>query len=228
MSLRTNPAWALLAMTSLLAACGDSSNGPGGATAEFRALHATPNLGPIDVLVGGTPVVNGLPYGATSPAVTVPGGQQRFVVRAGNQVLADLQHVLSTAHVNSLVISDSAPQFSEVVVPDTGQTAPAFAHLRLVNVVGSNTSPPTLLDILIRWPGPDPDSIVTSTLDATVPAYWSLMYFPPGEFNVRYVPTGETTVLTEVTFDVAAGEKKAVVLGRSDDGTYHAEVVTEP
>jgi hypothetical protein len=31
-----------------------------------------------------------------------------------------------------------------------------------------------------------------------------------------------------VTFDVAAGEKKAVVLSRADDGSYHVQVAVEP
>lgn len=228
MPFRTTRSWQLLAIAALLAACSDATSSGGRGTVEFRALHVTPSLGPIDVLVGGTPVITGLAFGQTSVAVSIPGGTQRFIVRSGGQVLGDLQYTLATSHVNSMVISDSAPQFSAFVEPDTGQPAPAKANVRLVNVVGSNNSPPTLLDVLIRAPNANPDSVVTSNLDATVAAYWSLMYFDPGSFNIRYVPTGQTTVLAEVTFDVAAGEKKAVVLSRADDGTYHVEVAVEP
>jgi hypothetical protein len=145
---------------------------------------------------------------------------------SGGQILAELQYTLAGSHVNSMVISDSAAQFSDFVEPDTGQASPALGNIRLVNVVGSNTTPPTQLDVLIK--PQDPDSLVTSHLDATVAAYWSLMYFHPGQFNIKYVPTGQANVLTEVTFNVAAGEKKAVVLSRADDGSYHAEVAVEP
>jgi Domain of unknown function (DUF4397) len=228
-SSRINRSWLLCVATAVLAACSDSANGPGGGTAQFRALHVTPTLGPVDVLVGGVAVVSGLTFGQTSPAVTITGGRQRFLVRSGGQLLGDLQFSLAADHVNSMVISDSAPQFSTFVEPDTGQAEPTRANIRLVNVVGSNNSAPTLLNVLIKAPNADPDSIVTSNLDATVAAYWSLMYFDPGEFNIKYVPAGQpATVLTEVTFDVAAGEKKAVVLSRADDGSYHVAVVVEP
>jgi hypothetical protein len=229
-SIRTNHSWQLLTVASLLlAACSDSTSSGGSGTVEFRALHVTSSLGPIDVLVGGTPVITGLAFGQTSAAVTIPGGSQHFIVRSGAQVLGDLQHTLDANHVNSMVISDSAPQFSAFVEPDTGQPAPDKANIRLVNVVGSNNTAPTLLDVLIKAPNPNPDSVVTSHLDATIAAYWSLMYFDPGTFNIKYVPAGQpATVLAEVTFDVAASEKKAVVISRADDGSYHVEVTVEP
>ena len=213
----------------VLAACGDSgSNDPGGTTAELRALHATPSLGPVDVLVNGVPVISGLAFGATSPVVVISGGQQQFVVRSGATILGDLQYTPVETHLNSLVISDSAPQFSAFVEPDTGQPIATKANIRLVNVVGANTSPPTLLTVRIKAPNANPDSVVTSALDATIAAYWSLMYFDPGQFDIEFVPAGDDSVLTSVSFTVAGGEKKAVVLGRTADGTYHAEVVLEP
>jgi hypothetical protein len=65
-------------------------------------------------------------------------------------------------------------------------------------------------------------------LNATVPSHGPLMYFNPGHFRVRFVPEGGTTVLTEAEFDVAAGEKKAIVLSRDDAGAYSVKIVTEP
>jgi hypothetical protein len=53
------------------------------------------------------------------------------------------------------------------------------------------------------------------------------MYFDPGEFTFRFYPEGSTTLLTEVTFSVTAGQTKAVVLERAADGTYSASVVVE-
>ena len=219
----------LLAAAVLAAACGDSdSNQPGGVLAEFRALHVTPALGPVDIEVDGAPVVTGLAYGSSSAALIIPGGRQRFVVRSGNQVLGDFEFDLASSHVNSMVISDSSPQFSSFVEPDTGLAIPTKANIRLVNVVGSNTTVPTLLDVRIHAPNANPDSVVTSSLDATIAAYWSLMYFDPGAFTIEYVPAGGDSVLTSASFDVAPGEKKAVVLSRAADGSYHVEVTLEP
>jgi hypothetical protein len=211
-------------------ACSDSTgtHPTPGPTVILQAIHATPSLGGIDVLVAGTPVITGLTFGQSSGPVAIPGGIQQVVVRAGATILADMSHDLTHDHANNLIIADSAPRFTDVVVPDTGQPSPLKSNLRLVNVVGSNTSPPTQLQVRIHAPNANPDSVVTSNLDATIASYWSLMYFDPGSFTVQFVPSGSATVLAEVSFDVVAGEKRDVILSRSADGAYHAEVVTEP
>jgi hypothetical protein len=227
---RCIPRFRFLVVSAFLVACSSSTDSGGGGQvdASLRAVHASPAVGPIDVLVDGTPVITGLGYGASSPEVTISAGQRHFVVRSGATVLGDMQHTASDSHLNSLVIADGVPQFSTLVVPDTGQPAPSKANLRLVNMVGNNLSPPTQLQVLIKAPNANPDSVVTSNLDATVAAYWSLMYFDPGQFDIRYVPAGDTTTLASASFSIAAGEKKAVVLRRADDGTYHVDVAVEP
>jgi hypothetical protein len=229
-SFRIARACLLLAVSPLvIASCSDSTgSGPPTGQAQLRAIHATSTLGSIDVLVGGNVVISGLSFGQISSPVSIPGGTQRFVVRSGTTVLRDFQYSTTTANVNNLVVADSGAQFAPVIVPDTGQPAPSKANIRLVNVVGANLTPPTSLQVLIKAPNANPDSVVTSNLDATIAAYWSLMYFDPGTFDIRYVPAGDTTTLAHVTFSVAAGEKKAVVLSREDGGLYNAEVTTEP
>lgn len=64
-------------------------------------------------------------------------------------------------------------------------------------------------------------------MDASIARYGTLMYFDPGHFTVTFVPAGGSTVLAMVSFEMAAGEKKAVVLQRAADGTYSAQVVVE-
>ena len=54
------------------------------------------------------------------------------------------------------------------------------------------------------------------------------MYFDAGAFTIEYVPAGGDSVLTSASFDVAPGEKKAVVLSRAADGSYSVEVTLEP
>ncbi len=196
--------------------------------AQLRVTHATPSLGAIDVLVNGSPVVTGLGYGNSSALVTTPGGSQDIVVRSGATTLGSVQFTLATNHLNSLLIVDSAPQFSTVVQPDTGQPIATKANIRLVNVAGSNGSAPTQLQALIHAPNANPDSVVTSNIDATIPTYWSLMYFDPGAFDIRYVAAGDTTTLAQVSFSVPAGEKRQVVLQRAANGSYSASVSVEP
>jgi hypothetical protein len=65
-------------------------------------------------------------------------------------------------------------------------------------------------------------------MDSKVASRGPLMYFDPGHFTFTYLPQGSSTVLTKVEFDMAAGEKKAVVLERAEDGTYSASVLIEP
>ena len=225
------PRLRFLLVPAFLVACSSSTDNGGGGSADaaLRVVHASAAIGPVDVLVDGTPVITGLTYGSSSAEVPIHAGQRHFMVRSGATVLGDMQHSATDSHLNSLVIAGGVPQFSAVVVPDTGQPAPAKANLRLVNMVGTNLSPPTQLQVLIKAPNANPDSVVVSNLDATVAAYWSLMYFDPGQFDIRYVPAGDTaTTLASASFTVAAGEKKAVVLGRAGDGTYHVDVTVEP
>jgi len=209
----------------LLAGCG-TANEPAG-EAVLRVLHATPALGPVDVEVGGVTVVHGVAYGTASTLVRVPGGQQHLVFSSGGQVLGALDPMLSLQHVNGVVVANGAPQFLSQVTPDTGQAISNRANVRMVNVIGSNTQPPTLLDVLVHAPNANPDSVVKLGIETTIARYGTLMYFDPGHFTFTYMPAGGSTVLAQVAFDVAAGEKKAVVLQRAADGTYSVQVVVE-
>lgn len=212
----------------LAAACSSGrSSGPEG-DAELRVLHASPALGPLDVQIGGVTVIHGLTYGTTSALVKVPDGPQHLVFKAFGYTLGELDPTLTLLHVNSVVVANGTPQFLDVVTPDTGQTAGNRANVRMVNVVGANASAPTLLDVLVKAPNANPDSVIRFGVDTRIARYGSLMYFDPGHFNFKYVPAGGSTVLAEVSFDVAAGEKKAVVLERADDGTYRVQLIVEP
>lgn len=210
----------------LLAACGSSTSGPTGA-AELRVLHATPSLGPVDVEVGGTTVVHGVSYGTASRLIDVPGGEQHIVVRSAGQVLGELTATLSLQHLNSVVVADGTPRFVEQVTPDTGQVISNRANIRMVNIVGPTSQPPTLLAVKVVAPNANPDSVITFGMDATIASYSTLMYFDPGHFSFRYLPSGGSTVLAETAFDVAAGETKTVVLERGADGTYRVQVLIE-
>ena len=206
-------------------ACSSDDDGGAALDAEMRAVHADPATGPLDIQVGGMTVISGLAYGYTSAVVQVPAGTQEITVRSGSLVVAELDAAISESVINSLLVSAGATQLATQVDPDTGAVAPTRANLRMVNIVGANATAPTLLQAKLAAPAPD--TVMTFGVDAQVARYGSLMYFDPGSFTMRFVPAGGTDVLAEVTFDVALGETKAVVLERDAGGTYHATVVVE-
>lgn len=217
---------ALCAIVVLVTACGESSTPSN--EASMTIVHATATLDPIDVVVGGDPVVIGLEYGEASPPVAVPSGIQRIVVHAGTDTIADFEAAMTTAHVNALIVANGSAEVVGTVIPDTGTVAAARANLRLVNVVGTNLSDPTLLELLINFPGVGPDSTARlGGLDSKIASYSSLMYFDAGHFRLRYVLPGTTTVLAEAEFDIAVGQVKVAVLERAANGTYTVTIVEE-
>ena len=213
----------------LVAACSDTIVEPPANGAELRLLHASAGFGNLELEVGGTTVIRDVPYGRSSPLVIVPSGSQRLVVRAGGTVVGTIDGNLAATHVNSVIVAGGVPQLASQVDPDTGTVAPARANIRFVVHGTDNTAAPTQLHALLSGTTLPVDSTMRFGIDATVSRYWSLMYFNPGRFTVKFVPQGATTpVLTEATFDVATGEAKALVLRREAGGAYKVEVVVEP
>ncbi|HET9512708.1 MAG TPA: DUF4397 domain-containing protein [Gemmatimonadales bacterium] len=223
--MRTLRYW-LAAAACFAVACDDSTS-PDENDAELRLLHATSDLGALDVEVGGTTVISGVAFGHTSEIVMVPSGIQQIIVRSNGTIVGQIEGQLTTAHLNALTVAAGIPQLSATVIPDTGQVATDRANLRLVNVAGSNTDEPFMLHVLISAPGLAPDSIVRIGLDTRVGSYSSLIYFDPGEFLLRYAPENTETVLTQATFDIAAGETKVAILQRDAAGNYTVQVVIE-
>lgn len=215
----------LVLVAGALLACSDDDADPQGNTAELRMVHADPAAGPIDVEVGGEVVLQDVAYGTTSAPASIPAGVQHVVLRTGSGVLAQLDEEMSEQRINSLLLSAGGAQFATQVIADTGAAATNRANIRMVNVVGANTEDPVLLDVKLTAPAPD--SVMTFGLDTRIASYGTLMYFDPGQFTMKFQPQGSPTVLTEVTFAVAAGEVKAVVLERAEDGGYSASVVVE-
>jgi len=213
----------LVATAAVLAACSDSTTSPA-MTADLKLVHADAGAGPVDLEIGGTTVIQDLAYGHVSAVARVPGGAQRIVLRSGATVVATLDATMSETVLNSLLLGTSGVQLASVV-PDTGSVATDRANIRMVNVVGSSTADPNVLSVKVSAPAPD--TVMTFGVDTRIARYGTLMYFDAGEFTFRFYPEGSTTLLTEVTFSVTAGQTKAVVLERTADGTYGASVVVE-
>ncbi|MGE0439778.1 MAG: DUF4397 domain-containing protein [Gemmatimonadales bacterium] len=210
------------------AACSSSTTGNGD-TAELRLIHASAATGTVDLEVAGQPVVTGLAFGQSSALEEVPAGSQTIVARSGGQVIGTLTATLSSQRVNSFVVSAGTVQMSSDVVPDTGSVAPTRANLRFVVVATTNAAAPTQLDALLSGTSIGQDSTQRfGGFDAQVARYYSLLYYDPGQFTVRFVAAGTSTpVLAEATFSVAVGETKAAVLSRAAGGSYTVDIVTE-
>lgn len=210
-----------------LAACSDGGPGTPGPTTQLKVVHAASAIGAVDVDVGGRSVITGLPAGRSSALTSVPVGAQRLSFRSGATTFAELDVTLAPNVVNAVTVGDDTVAVTPVT-PDTGHAISNRANIRMINVVGTNTSPPTLLRVLLNFPDVSPDSTAVFSLNTTVASHGPLMYFNPGHFRVRFVPEGSGTVLTEAEFDVAAGQKRAIVLSRSDAGAYAVKIVVEP
>lgn len=222
----------LLVLPSLiaLAACGSDQVTRPGDRAELRLLHASPGLGSLDLDVAGQRVISGLPFGRSSALVEVQGGAQRLVIRSGTAVIGTIDGTLGVHRVNSVLAWAGKVELASRVDGDTGTVAPTRANLRFVITAAESQAAPTQLNALLSGTSIVPvDSTQRFGIDATVSRYWSLLYYDPGRFTVRFVPAGTNgPVLAQATFDVAAGETKAIVLRRDTSGTYLVEVVVEP
>lgn len=209
-----------------LVACSDGTS-TGGPTTQLKVVHAASALGAVDVQVGSRAVIQGLPYGQSSALTSVPVGSQQLTFRSGGTTIAQLDVTLLPNGINAVTVGNDTVQVTPVT-PDTGVAVSNRANVRMINVVGTNTSPPVNLRVLLNFPDVSPDSTAVFGLNTTIASHGPLMYFNPGHFRVRFVPEGGTTVLTETEFDVTAGQKKAIVLSRDDAGAYSVRIVTEP
>ena len=210
-------------------ACSSDPTIPNGEAREatLTVVHASPATGRVDVRVAGVSVVSDLAYGRSSGARPVPSGTREIIVRSGGIELTRFSATLTAGEGTALTIGEDTTQMSPVI-PDTGHVVSNRANLRLVNVVGPNTTDPTSLSMRLSFPDVSPDSIAVIGLDAKIASHGPLMYFNPGHFRVWFVPQGTMTVLAQAEFDVAAGEKAVIVLERSASGAYSVRIVREP
>lgn len=223
------PALTAAAVTLLISACaGDPAGGGNTDQAEIRLLHASAGIGGLDLEVAGRTVATGIGYGRGSQIALVPAGRQQIVVREGSRVVGQLEALLDEDMANTVVAVNGGVQFATQVEADTGAVAPSRANIRFVIAAAENQTAPTQLNALMSGTSLPNDSTMRFGIDATTARYWTLMYFDPGRFTIKYVPLNTNgPVLTETTFDVARGETKAVVLRRETSGQYRVEVVTE-
>jgi hypothetical protein len=116
---------------------------------------------------------------------------------------------------------------------DTGSVKVDRANIRIINVASSpdsgNTAPQDLLDVHITAPGiPLAGHDPQLSLDARYSSYSSLIYFDPGNWQVRFTRAGTTTVVAaSESVTIGTGQVRAFVLEKLAGGTYRLNVVSE-
>ena len=213
-----------------LAACGtEPSSGPGD-TAEIRLLQADPAVTQASELtVDGVVVAGGISYGAASALVRTAAGTHRIAIRSGGVILSERDETLAAGGRYYAVNATGQLTVTHAsnVAPDTGQRLPTRANIRFVNIAGGGPAIPGDINAILRSPT-TVDTAQTFGIDTRVNRYWSLMYLSAGPINIKFQPVGQSTLLAELTFDVAAGEVKAVIIERDATGALRPRVVIEP
>jgi hypothetical protein len=228
----------LLAAGALIGVCGCSENdgetGPTGSSGSLRVIHVAQSAATLDVLVDGGVVVNGLPVGSASSAVSVPTGQRTITVRpsggAASSVAAHLS-VGADSEYTAIVI-DSSAVLNPIVVTDTG-AVPAAGKTKLQVANFASAAGP--IDVYRRQP--DFDGLVDlvfpfayRTLSGYVqsdPGDWQVLIAP--ETRVDGVPPDEPTdtLLIVDPITLAANQASTVVIVDDVGGGVKAVVVRE-
>ena len=222
----------------LTSACG-SDTGPEpepDITAEIRLLNGAIDASSLDLLVGNQSYASGIQLGHSSAFVTVPAGTRTLAVRqtGTSAILRSLETTLIDGGRYSIVAGGVVLSIAPVSTSlDTGSVKQDRANIRIINVASSpdsgNTAPQDLLDVHITAPnvslgGHDPQL----SLDARYSSYSSLIYFDPGNWQVRFTRAGTTTVVAaSESVAIGTGQVKAFVLEKLAGGTYRLNVVSE-
>jgi hypothetical protein len=219
------------ALIVVLAGCRSDSSGPSLQDAFVRLLQADPAAPQaVDLAIDDVVVAQGVEYGSASPKVRTSAGHHRLAIRSGATSVAEYEGNLSAGSTYYVVSSAGSLYLAQAsddggVSPDTGAYNPIRANIRFVNVPGPDL-PPALVTAFLYAPA-TVDSTQRFGIDTRVASYGPLMYLDPGTITIRFRPTGDSTIVAEAVFDVAAGQIKAVVLERDDSGALHTRVVTE-
>ncbi len=221
--------------TVLTVACAGSELGPSD-RATVQLLQADPDAPTTVAFTIDQAVVAGsVAFGHSSPVVETSAGTHQLAIESLAGPLATVQselhagtrYYLVSAGGKLVLTESTAIDSSGVTIPaDTGQRNPARANLRLVNVADASGEPPTRVTLLLRSAA-TVDSTVRFGLDTRIASYSSLIYLNPGAVTVQLTPEGLPTVLDEVSFTLAAGEVKDVVIERDGAFTLRLRVVVE-
>lgn len=180
-----------------LAAC---SGGGGDHTTqtELRVFHASPDAPNVDVEVDGEAALEGVPYEAASPFLSVPSGARRITVKAAGTDTAVIDaEVELGGERRYLVIAAGKVANIAPIVSEVSKTKPAPGSAR-VRVLHSAASAP-VVDVYVTAPNTDLESSFTLPVLAGVPfgVISDYLEVPAGSYDLLVTPTGTQDVAIE-------------------------------
>ena len=224
-----------LAVASALAvACGDAPSAGGSLTGDAALRVINGDVGPVTVIVDGTTVLPELAPGTISPALAVPSGARRVVLRGAADAASVVDLVATPTDTPTVAAWQLAGRTQASVLADTGRIVPPNASkLRVVHLAASapsldiwRTQPDWQTPITIQFPHPYG---VASPYVQSTPGAWEVRVsrgsgLPDG----RPVAGGWDRALASLRVVVPAGEARTVVVLDGPGGTVRLQVMNAP
>ncbi|GAB4509474.1 MAG: hypothetical protein OHK0046_04520 [Anaerolineae bacterium] len=184
-------------------------------TTRFRVIHAISDAPAVTITFDGTPVSEGLEYGAVTGAFDVPAASYQVEVTAGDSVVVPATAVsfpTNTTHMFVLYGTASAPEALKLAAPMSGDDDSGF--VRIVHAVPDAPAVDIYVDEVLAIPALDFGEVTEH------------LRLPAGSYAVELRVAGEDTSLLEANLDVEAGSA-VTVLAQGTADTLGVNVVTD-
>jgi len=223
----------LLAMALALAGCDSriAAPRPRPDHARLRLVHGAPESWALNLVVDGTPIVQGLASTGISPYVQLKAGNHQLAVTltGSGQLLLQRSVTLDGGKDYSFLVSGSMSSPEGMLASDTAYT-PVAGKVKIRVLHAARTAPP--LDVYLTPPGAD---LATATkliepfefgVDTT--EFPGFVERDPGTWDVRFTEDGTLNVVLDTgPFNTVGGELITVILSSSDTSGLVAYVINE-
>ena len=236
--MQSHARWGFIAVLAAAVSCGDDIVEPlendddviTGPAAQLRVVHTLVGVAALDVMVGGQVVLPSLTFGAPSPFVEVPAGNQAVGFRpAGTTAVPQTSSIAFTANDSLTIFTiDSSSIINPWVLSDTGAVVPPDkSKLRVAHFAG--TAP--LVDM---WrTQPDWQQFITIMFPFRYQAASPYLQSDPGVWRVLVstetrqanIPVLTDTLLLSDPIDIPAGESRTVIVLDREGGGFQAQVI---
>lgn len=196
-------------------------------TAQVRILHGSPDAPPIDVVVNGTRVFGNLPFGLSSPYLTVPVGENLIQVIPSGGSLEESPVVIEATLPfegdtrTTIVASNVLDAIEANVFADDMQIDKKGAKIR----VGHLSADAPNVDVAVD--GSAAKGAIVK--DAAYQAITEYLPVKPGKLDLEVRAPGTTEVIADLpALKLAKGTNySAYAIGSPADGTFQVVLLTD-
>lgn len=227
------PHLALLALMLVLAGCDSKVAAPRPQPdhARLRLVHGAPETSALNLVVDGTPIVQGLASTAISQYVQLDAGAHQVAVTITGSGLLLIQRgvTLDGGKDYSFLVSGSLSSPEAMLAPDSVHT-PIAGKVKIRVLHAARTAAP--LDVYLTAPGAD---LATATkliepfefgIDTT--EFPGFVERDPGDWQLRFTADGTLNVLLDTgPFATVAGQLITAILTHNDSAGLVARVIDE-